>query len=132
MGRRTRIGWTLAIAAAAVGCSAPPPPLAPVTGRVTFAGAPITCGIIVFSPDADSGCRGACATGEIGPDGRYTLATDNQPGAVPGWHRVTVASLSAGYGPRLPDRFRDPARSRLRVEVRAGQANQIDFKLEGP
>lgn len=114
------------------GCTRPPPPLAPVYGRVTFAGAPVAHGVIVFSPDADSGCYGPCASAEIGGDGRYTLATNGSPGATPGWHRVTVAALTTSVGPRLPDRFRDPNLSRLRAQVVAGRDNPLDFQLEGP
>jgi hypothetical protein len=60
------------------------------------------------------------------------LSTDGVPGAVPGWHRVTVAGLDSTSGPRVPDRFRDPTLSKLRVEVVAGRENGLDFKLEGP
>src|SRR5262245_30116436 len=115
-----------------VGCESKPPALVPVAGRVTFAGATVVRGVIVFSPDADGGTHGSCATGEIGPDGRYALTTNGLPGAVPGWHRVTVAGLDSTSGPRLPDRFRDPNLSKLRVEVVAGRENTLDFKLEGP
>jgi hypothetical protein len=106
--------------------------LAPVSGRVTYAGSAVVRGVIVFSPDAESGNYGACAMGEIGADGRYSLNTDGAPGAAPGWHRVSVARLDSTYGPRLPERFRDPNLSKLRVEVVAGRDNALDFKLEGP
>jgi hypothetical protein len=125
-------GFLLAGILVTAGCESKPPTLAPVAGRVTYAGAAVVRGVIVFSPDADGGNHGACATGEIGSDGRYTLTTDGLPGAIPGWHRVTVAGLDSAYGPRLPDRFRDPNLSKLRVEVVAGRENALDFKLEGP
>jgi hypothetical protein len=113
------------------GCEIKPQALVPVAGRVTYAGAAVTRGVIVFAPDSEDGNHGACATGEIGLDGRYTLTTDGSPGAIPGWHRVTIAGLDSSYGPRLPDRLRDPKLSKLRVEVVAGRENALDFKLEG-
>jgi hypothetical protein len=122
----------LAAAAIPAGCTSRPPELAPVSGRVTFAGAPVAGSVIVFSPDVESGCYGPCASAETGPDGRYTLATNGQSGATPGWHRVTIATLVAHSGRRLPDRFRDPNLSRLRAEVRPGRDNPLDFQLEEP
>ncbi|MGH7226332.1 MAG: hypothetical protein ACRELF_24210, partial [Gemmataceae bacterium] len=63
----------------------------PVRGRVFFHGQPLPGGTIVFTPDAERGGRGPLAYGEIDADGRYSLHSDGQPGAVPGWHRVTIA-----------------------------------------
>jgi hypothetical protein len=104
-----------------------PPSLATVHGQVTFRGAPLPAGLVVFTPDGDYGGRGTCATGTIGPDGRYTLATDGTPGVAAGKHRVTVAGPD---GWRLPDRFLDPQASGLRAEIVAGRENVVDFKLE--
>ena len=112
----------------AVGCGdRPAAPLAAVRGQVTFRGAPLPAGVVVFTPDGDYGGHGPCATGTIGPDGRYTLATDGTPGAAPGKHRVTVAGPD---GWRLPDTLLDPQLSGLRAEVVAGRENVLDFKLE--
>jgi hypothetical protein len=128
--RAATFGLLFAGAMTVAGCESKPATVAPVSGRVTYAGSPVR-GVIVFCPDADSGTYGSCATGEIGANGSYTLMTDGTVGATPGWHRVTVASLD-GAGSRLPDRFRDPLLSKLRVEVVAGRENVLDFKLEGP
>jgi hypothetical protein len=124
--------WISIVVVSLAGCDGKPIALAPVTGSVTFAGSVVVRGVIVFTPEADSGTHGGCAMGEIGTDGRYTLSTDGAAGAAPGWHRVTIAGLDSGYGPRLPERFRDPNLSKLRVEVVAGRENTLDFKLEGP
>ena len=102
-------------------------PLAVVRGLVTFRGAPLPAGFVVFTPDDEYGGRGPCATGTIGPDGRYTLATDGASGVAPGKHRVTVAGPD---GWRLPEKFLDPQASGLRAEVVAGRENVVDFKLE--
>jgi hypothetical protein len=113
---------------AAPGCGdRPAAPLAAVRGVVTFRGAPLPAGLVVFTPDEESGGHGPCATGAIGSDGRYTLATGGKPGATPGKHRVSVAGPD---GWRLPDTFLDPQLSGLRAEVVAGRENVLDFKLE--
>jgi hypothetical protein len=118
-------GLLLAASLGTAGCDpATPPALAPVSGLVTYRGVPLPGGLIVFTPDAESGCHGPSAQGAIGPDGRYTLTTDAAPGAPPGKHRVTVA------GRGFPDRFRDPQLSGLLAEVAVGRDNVLDFRLE--
>jgi hypothetical protein len=98
-----------------------------VAGRVFYRGAPLAGGTVVFAPDPEHGGDGPIAWGEIGPDGRYTLHTKEGEGISPGWHRVTFA---AAAGTTLPPRYGDPARSGQAREVKAGQANQIDFDLQ--
>jgi hypothetical protein len=118
----------LAVLLLACGCGehlAVPP--AVVRGLVTFRGARLPGGVIVFTPDDDYGGRGACATGRIGSDGQFTLSTDGAAGAAAGKYRVTVAGPD---GWPLPDKFLDPHLSGLRAEVLAGQENILDFKLE--
>jgi hypothetical protein len=129
--------------AAAVGCSGGNPALAPVTGRVLFRGVPLPSGTIVFTPDPQRGGRGPQAWAEV-HEGRYRLNTGTMPGAVPCWHRITIASLPPASEPgaqasdkierlpmvRLPARYRDPELSELIREVKAGQENVIDLDLE--
>jgi hypothetical protein len=122
----------LLLAATLAGCEGKPVALVAVNGRVTYAGSAVVGGVIVFTPEEESGTHGGCSIGDIASDGRYTLSTDGAPGVAPGWHRVTIAGLDSGYGPRLPERFRDPNLSKLRVEVVTGHDNTLDFKLEGP
>lgn len=127
---RIAVTTVTAFALLACGCAKRPVPLSGVTGLVTFRGMPLANGLIVFTPDAESGCHGGCAYGEIGSDGRFVLFTDGARGAAVGWHRVSVAGLDV-YGPRLPSKFQDPAASGLRANVVAGQENILDFRLEG-
>jgi hypothetical protein len=98
-----------------------------VTGRVLYRSAPLAGGTIVFAPDPERGGDGPIAWSEIGPDGRYTLRTETGVGVGPGWHRVTFA---AANGKALPPRYSDPARSGQTCEVKAGQANEINFELQ--
>src|SRR5207302_8665111 len=97
-------------------------------------------GTIVFPPDASRGSTGPIAHGEIRADGSYTLRSGQAFGAVPGWHRITVAAVhppAAAAGQRyavpqslVPDRYRDPELSGLVCEVKADRPNVFDFNLE--
>jgi hypothetical protein len=117
---------------ALAGCESEPSPLAPVRGKVSYKGIPLRGGSIVFTPDPDRNRDGPIAEAEIQPDGTYALLTDKVPGAVPGWHRVTVIWLDDSIPPRslVPGRYGDPERSGLRFEIKPGQANLVDIDLE--
>ena len=79
------------------GCGASTGPTTyPVKGKVVFAGGePWTAGTVTFRSTSDPGMM---ASGEIQPDGSFTLTTyyvvagqaRTQPGAVAGEHTVTV------------------------------------------
>jgi hypothetical protein len=104
-----------------------------VEGRVYYRGTPLTGGTIVFSPDPERGGHGPLASAVIGADGRYTLHTGGEPGAVAGWHRVTVAPAGVeGRPPEppLPRHYADPERSGHCYEVKPGQLNVIEINLE--
>jgi hypothetical protein len=100
---------------------------AAVQGQVFYKGRPLAGGTIVFAPDPGHGARGPLAWGQIGPDGRYTLRTGDEPGAVVGWHRVTVAAPGPAA---LPARYSDPERSGQVHEVHDAPSNTIDVRLE--
>jgi hypothetical protein len=104
-----------------------------VEGRVYYRGAPVPGGTIVFSPDAERGGNGPLAVGVIQSDGRYNLHTGSEAGAVPGWHRVTVAPAAVegkAFVQSLPAEYSDPQRSGKSCEVKAGQPNVIEIHLE--
>jgi hypothetical protein len=122
------------------GCGQPSLPLAPVHGKISYNGMLLQNGTVVFTPDASRGTTGPQSHAEIQSDGSYTLRSGKAYGAVPGWHRVTVAAVSAsapaGNGepfsvPQslLPDRYRDPQLSKLVCEVKADQPNVFEFNL---
>lgn len=135
--------------AAAAGCSSGPT-LAPVSGRVTVGGKPVTAGRIEFYPEA-----GRMATAAIRPDGTYTLTTfDAGDGAVVGRHRVAIravefkadagqpapksvqeeATLSGSGGAAgevvwlVPQRYSEQDTSDLTADV-ASEPNVINFDL---
>ena len=113
-----------------------------VAGKVTYRGAALTNGIVVFTPDATRGESGPSAIGTIHEDGSYSLNTGDATGAGSGWYRVTVAAFTTPVPrttmpapphsplPVLPDKYRDPALSMLRCQVKADQPNAIDFNLD--
>ena len=113
------------------GCNRSPPPQAPVHGRILVNGRPLRGGTVVFTPDVKRGARGPVSFAVLDDDGSFELASENGPGAVAGWHRVTVApppestDLIAGL-----ERYRHPDLSGLEFEVRAGQSNDLTFNLE--
>ncbi len=120
------------LALVAGGCGESKPTLAPVRGHVYFHGVPLAGGAIVFTPDPDRGGHGPLACARIGADGAYVLVTGPDPGAVVGWHRVTLQARvpDAPAETRLPPRYTDPEQSGQSCEVKAGESNVIDFHLE--
>ena len=126
-----RIALLLVIVASLpAACSGPAAELAPVNGRVFYRGRPLAGGTIVFTPDPERGGRGPQAVAEIDAQGRYALSTGGKPGAVPGWHVITIASPAGSGGAGLPGRYRDPDLSRQRAEVKRDQANRCDLYLD--
>jgi hypothetical protein len=122
------------------GCWQAKPTLAPVRGKISYRGMTLQNGTIVFIPDASRGTTGPLSQAVIQTDGSYTLRTELGFGAVPGWHRVTVAAVYSPLTPRageafaaplslVPDRYRDPDLSKLVCEVKADQSNVFDFNL---
>lgn len=121
--------------------------LVPVTGTVTYKGAPLTKGEINFVPE-QGGARGA--RGTIGEDGRFTLSSYGvDDGAHPGKYKVTVISRGddlpipakkkgkmmeedmQGSGKLLiPLKFTMPMTSGLSAEVVASGSNDIKLDLK--
>ncbi len=127
--RMLRLGaLALALVGLGAGCQRPAG-LQPVQGRVTYRGTTLTNGVVVFTPDTSRGESGPIALGTIHDDGSYTLSTGDHAGAQAGWYRVTVAALATPAS-SLPEKYRDPEYSLLRCEVKANQANRLDFNLD--
>ena len=82
------------IALALAGCKGSEYQTAPVKGKVTFQGQPVTSGQLFFHPIADKEKHGnnpgKAAFANLDPDGNYQLSTyDAFDGAVIGHHRVS-------------------------------------------
>jgi hypothetical protein len=112
------------------GCGNKAEKLMPVQGHVFYHNRPVAGGTIVFTPDPERGGHGPLACSEIGPDGRYSLQTGSQNGAVPGWHRVTIAAPASDAASDLPHKYSDPEQSGLFREVKAEKVLAHDFYLE--
>lgn len=122
------------ITAVFIGCGPKGPDLAPVTGRVTLDGQPLTHGHVGTLPVAGRGARG-----NIQPDGSFELHTyaDND-GARVGKHKVGVAVYDAS-GPRgpeseygkllVPRHYTNPESSGLTIDVTPDGLEGVELKL---
>ena len=81
---------------AAVGCTDSGPDLGEVHGKVTMDGKPLPNAIVSFTPL--EGGRGS--TGRTNENGEYTLIYADQEGALPGKHRVRIASMPESVEPQ--------------------------------
>jgi len=135
------LGVLVLFAVALGGCGSSTAPLAEVQGKVSYKGSLLQSGTVVFTPDASRGGRGELAHGEIQSDGSFTLRTGTAAGAVPGWHRVTVAAVQPPTNPPpghryavpvslIPEKYRDPELSGLVREVKPNQVNTVKLELE--
>jgi hypothetical protein len=132
---------TLRLAAAAAlialaGCGGGNPKTAPVKGTVTYKGRPVPNGTVTFIPES-----GPTATGELGPDGSYTLTTFRRgDGAVPGRYTVVIVAMQDNAGrlpeertplppPIVPEKYTSAVTSDLRAEVE-DKENTLDFPLK--
>ena len=121
------------IAVAVSGCQKHPFEVAPVSGKITIDGQPLTAGKVMFAPTAKGGNHeaGRTAMGRLQADGSFQLTTyDEGDGAVVGEHWVTIfgSGDKAAAGTPATPRF-----ARLVVPekktVLPGQDNQIDIQL---
>jgi hypothetical protein len=118
----------LVICCAVGGCGPQRPKRVPVSGTVIIDGKPLTRGTVSFVPqDARP------ATGEIGPDGRFTLSTFGEgDGCVPGSHTVTVFANEWLTPTQLkwhaPKEYADIETSTLKVEI-TGPRDDLQIEL---
>ena len=119
-----------------VGCGSDRLRTAVVRGTVTYKSRPVPNGTISFIP-----ASGPSATGDIQPDGSFTLTTYRTgDGAVLGQHTVVIVALE-DMSKRLPEernplpppivplKYTSLATSDLRAVVKDHE-NTTDFKLE--
>ena len=113
------------------GCGGSGVEVEPVTGRVTLDGVPLAGARIRFQPEASGGSP---SYGAADSDGNYALAYKrDQPGALIGWHTVSVErgghddSANKSKPQPLPSRYNTA--SELRKEVKHGEDNVVDLEL---
>ena len=126
----------VALAIVVAGCGGNNKKTAVVRGSVTYNGKAVPSGTISFIPE-----EGRSATGEIRPDGSFTLTTYRKgDGAILGQHKVVIVAMEDNAN-RLPEarsplppsiipvKYTSLATSDLRADVK-DQENTINFKLE--
>lgn len=121
----------------------PLPNLVPVSGTVTYDGKPLPQGTVQLAP-ADPASKLQSASGEI-KNGSFTLATTaSAPGVMAGKYKVRIAAYEGGNAapsmplpgqaaakPKslLPEKYLDPSKSGLEVDVVKGMA-PLKFDLK--
>lgn len=83
-----------AVLALAAGCSSEPP-MAQISGTVTFKGQPVPAGWISFTPDATKGSVRVCQI----KDGVYDSSKEGQPGVYPGRNLIKIGGFD---GKKIP------------------------------
>lgn len=127
------------------GCGKKLPPMAPVSGKVTVEGQPLSSGQVAFVPDvqvlgADKPIEQSGAglsAGQI-TNGEYKIYTAGKEGAPLGKYKVTVtpSMMPTGDAKKMPASgfnraYGDPRNTPLMVEVVANpDAGRYDLKLK--
>jgi hypothetical protein len=131
MGRRSLLVGLFLLGLAAGGCSgsgSKEGPTGTVSGTVTYAGTPLTAGVVNFIGEKRT------ASGPIQPDGRYTVTAPVGAAKI----TVTTTQPAAGAAPDImggakavpiPSRYANPASSNLEYTVTKGkQTHDIDLQ----
>lgn len=137
-----RFHWAVALACTAVaaaGCGGEPP-LGSATGRVTFRGAPVSEGAIVFTDSA----QGAAYVADLEADGKFAFQVARGAGLPPGTYEVTIRpprpnKPALGYVapnykkadyPNIPKKYHEAKTSGLSVTVQSGEQAPFDFDMQ--
>jgi hypothetical protein len=157
---KVTLGWPVAgvVVVLFAGCGAKSTvSTVPVSGTVTFNGAPLEGADVILHTTSEGGHN---ASGRTDSQGKFTLSTyispsENPEGALPGSYKVSISKMEAstgttpeqmmqkmatGGGPKaapdfepksaIPEKYRDPTTSGLTATVPEGgdQAMTIDLK----
>ena len=121
----------LALLTLALGCGGPT--LVPVSGTVTLDEKPLAGVYLTFEPVQGAG--ELVSTGVTNEAGEYTLSCGDEPGAVPGIHRIILTTIAPGSHTdelsvlpqdKVPPRYQDGS---LTFEVSAEGTDAADFAL---
>ncbi len=125
------LGLGLCLILGFAGCGRQGPVVAPVSGTVTYNGAPLKEGGITFAPS-----QGRSAFGRI-VDGQIIEVTTNTTGdgvivgtAAVGIQATTnLGKMQGPHRPIIPQRYFDPATANLSANIVAGEPNELRFDL---
>jgi hypothetical protein len=143
--------WMAALGAwAAVGCGGPPP-LHPVTGKITLGGKGYQRLIVYFRPAAGNVTEFNLGVGETDASGNLTLRSTGGPGLQAGEYKVTFTCMVPKSGPGnlkvsdkpddnrtvafvelVPQPYDDGTSAEatpLRFTVKPGQENRYNFDI---
>lgn len=143
----TRAAVRAALAVALIGASGcgPSYKVAEVKGKVTLDGTPLEMVRVEFLS-----ANGPRSTGQTDESGQFTLTLDvpkAPKGAIVGAHKVVLLDLwptkddklsesgawidnSNGKLPRIDSKYYDVSTSPLTADIKAGEVNQIEFKVD--
>jgi hypothetical protein len=121
---------------AIAGCGKKTPPIAPVTGTVTFEGKRLPDrALIHFASES-----GFASRNEVQPDGTFLLGCEYGKGIPPGKYLVSIsppipspADIKDPVDPKyeyIPKRYRDFPTSGFSAEVVAGAKNDFHFNMK--
>ncbi|MEZ6070225.1 MAG: hypothetical protein R3C10_08080 [Pirellulales bacterium] len=115
------------------------PPLAPVYGKVTVGGEPLTFGTVALVPDRSKGTQGTMGVGPVQPDGSFRITTAGEDGGLVGHHLVRVNAMieydpvtNTPPHPVVHSRYLNERDSGLTFEVKADQDNELNLTLDPP
>jgi carboxypeptidase family protein len=116
----------------------------PVSGKVTYKGAPVEGAIVTFVPEG----KGRTATATTRAGGVFSLTTVDASGAMPGKYKVTVDKVEYGPGGSssmeaaasgnaaerqakrvLPAKYAEAASTPLAMEIPTGGKKDIGLSL---
>lgn len=127
-------GLLICLLSSGCGGSEAHPPTAKVSGTVSFQGAPLESGTIMFFPVAG----GKHAVGMIKDGGAFSLSTfESEDGALIGDHKVVLnISYEQPDGQpvpasvkRVPKKYADRETTPLSAQVKADGENQFTFEV---
>ena len=145
----TRIVVALMAVSILPGCGDSMFDYAPVSGRITLDGQPVSKARVVFMPKStrEDGEAGPFSNGETDAEGRYRLRSVSKSpidGAVIGPHRIIISTRRMHMDPDNPDReildsnetiprlYSDYTLSQLQFEVPPEGSDAANFDLVSP
>jgi hypothetical protein len=138
LSRSARLGLCWLALAVMAGCGATAEPRGRVSGKVTFQKKPVTEGIVAFA-NAE---KAVYMNANIKADGSYKLLAAKGPGLPVGEYQVAVSPPTQDFQtgpveranrkqfPNIPQKYRDPKTSGLKLTVKAGENPSFDIDMK--